>query len=129
MDAYDVRMGTFGGIQAQNKEQHYDKFIQEKRGFIRTINGYDNNDPSKICDNERPTRIYAPGPEFETSYDNKYQQNTVFANDEGRVKQALSTNKHDKELLGNQRPPRMFDNLKNSNIAFVHDEMGAITMQ
>lgn len=73
MDAFDLRMGTFGGIQAKNKEQHYDKFIQEKRGFIRTINGYDSKDPAVIVDYERNPRIYAPGPEFETNYDNKYQ--------------------------------------------------------
>ena len=45
MDAYDYRMQTFGGKQAQDKVKNFDKFIQEKRGFIRTSNGFYNNNP------------------------------------------------------------------------------------
>jgi hypothetical protein len=40
MDAFDLRMSTFGGQNAINKEKHFDKFISEKRGFIRITNGY-----------------------------------------------------------------------------------------
>lgn len=40
MDAFDLRMHTFGGQNAKNKDKHFDKFIQEKRGFIRITNGY-----------------------------------------------------------------------------------------
>jgi len=29
---------------------HFDKFIQEKRGFIRLSNGYVNNDPHRVID-------------------------------------------------------------------------------
>lgn len=52
MDAHDVRMGTFGGEHAKNKQQKFDKFIEEKRGFIRTTNLYENSDPVKIVANE-----------------------------------------------------------------------------
>jgi hypothetical protein len=48
MDAYDLRMSTFGGKTKIDKEKNYDKFISEKRGFIRTSNGYLNNDITKI---------------------------------------------------------------------------------
>jgi hypothetical protein len=34
-----------------------------------------------------------------TSYDNKYKDRDVFANDNGRFKQALNTNKMDTNLL------------------------------
>ena len=48
MDAYDIRMGTFGGEHAKNKHGKFDKFIEEKRGFIRTTNMYNNSDPMNI---------------------------------------------------------------------------------
>lgn len=64
MDAFDTRMQTFGGIQAQNKKNNYDKFISEKRGFIRTSNGYANNNPFEITKNEIKTPIQGPGPAF-----------------------------------------------------------------
>jgi len=40
-----------------------------------------------------------PGPAFECNYDNKYKENTSFANAEGRVKQALNTNQHNTDML------------------------------
>jgi len=40
MDAFDTRMSTFGGKQKQDKDKYFDKFIAEKRGFIRTSNAY-----------------------------------------------------------------------------------------
>jgi len=40
MDAYDTRMSTFGGKQKLDKDKYHDKFIAEKRGFIRTSNAY-----------------------------------------------------------------------------------------
>ena len=50
MDAFDVRMSTFGGKNADkaNKKKNFDKFIAEKRGFIRTTNQFYNQDPYKI---------------------------------------------------------------------------------
>ena len=52
MDAFDLRMQTFGGKNKANKEKNYDKFIQEKRGFIRITNGYESNNPLEIVKNE-----------------------------------------------------------------------------
>ena len=66
MDVYDTRMGTFGGNLAKQKEGKYDKFIQEKRGFIRTSNLYQNTDPKKIVEHEQVPKTSAPGPAFET---------------------------------------------------------------
>lgn len=48
MDAYDLRMQTFGKNQTKNKEKNFDKFISEKRGFIRTSNLYDSHNPVDI---------------------------------------------------------------------------------
>jgi hypothetical protein len=50
MDAFDLRMHTFGGKQAdpEYKRKNFDKFIAEKRGFIRTSNGFINSNPMKI---------------------------------------------------------------------------------
>lgn len=101
MDAYDIRMGTFGGDHAKNKADKFNKFIEEKRGFIRTTNLYNNSDPMNIVAEEQNARVKAPGPAFETNYDNKYQQNTVFANSDGRVKEALKPNKLGSEFLSN----------------------------
>jgi len=44
MDAFDVRMSTFGGRHADQatKKKNFDKFIAEKRGFIRTTNQFYN---------------------------------------------------------------------------------------
>ena len=44
MDAFDVRMSTFGGRNADKaaKKKNFDKFIAEKRGFIRTTNQFYN---------------------------------------------------------------------------------------
>ena len=52
MDAFDTRMSTFGGKQAAAKGKNYDKFIAEKRGFIRTTNGFYNTDPMNIVREE-----------------------------------------------------------------------------
>jgi hypothetical protein len=52
MDAYDMRMSTFGGTQTKDKAKNYDKFISEKRGFIRTSNGFYNTDPLRIVNQE-----------------------------------------------------------------------------
>jgi hypothetical protein len=48
MDAFDLRMQTFGGNQTEGKSKNYDKFIAEKRGFIRASNGFLSNDPMNI---------------------------------------------------------------------------------
>jgi hypothetical protein len=74
MDAWDMRMSTFGGKHALQKESHKDKFIAEKRGFIRTSNGFMNSDPEKIMEYEGQPRVEKPGPAFVTNYDNKYAQ-------------------------------------------------------
>lgn len=50
MDAWDMRMSTFGGKNALLKESHKDKFIAEKRGFIRSSNGFVNSSPEKILE-------------------------------------------------------------------------------
>jgi hypothetical protein len=52
MDAFDLRMSTFGGKTKDSKAANYDKFISEKRGFIRASNGYENHDTSKIVEQE-----------------------------------------------------------------------------
>ena len=50
MDAFDTRMSTFGGKYAEKetKKKNFDKFIAEKRGFLRTTNQFQNYDPMKI---------------------------------------------------------------------------------
>lgn len=48
MDAFDLRMSTFGGKTKEGKAGNYDKFISEKRGFIRTSNGFENNNALTI---------------------------------------------------------------------------------
>ena len=125
MDAFDLRMSTFGGKNKADKAKHYDKFISEKRGFIRASNGYENNDPTKVHIEQNP-RVMAPGPAFECNYDNKYKQWDMYANDEGRVKQALNTNKHDKNVLLAGEKAKYQGNLKLSSIKFDQDEMGNI---
>jgi hypothetical protein len=52
MDAFDIRMQTFGGKQAQNKSLNLEKFMSEKRGFIRASNGYKHSDPMEIVEKE-----------------------------------------------------------------------------
>ena len=47
MNAFDNRMGTFGQ-QANNKNEVYDKFLQEKLGMIRRTKGYDLASPVNI---------------------------------------------------------------------------------
>lgn len=56
MDAFDTRMSTFGGKHAEKatKKKNFDKFIAEKRGFLRTTNLYQNHDPMKIVKHEKP---------------------------------------------------------------------------
>lgn len=63
------------------------------------------------------------GPAFETSYDNKYKQNTSFASDQGRYKNPLNINKHTSEALGKAEKIMPMYNLKDSNIKFVHPEL------
>ena len=52
MDAFDTRMSTFGGKQKEEKGKYFDKFIAEKRGFIRTSNAYASANPEKIVEAE-----------------------------------------------------------------------------
>ena len=86
MDAFDLRMATFGKNQTKNKDKHFDQFIQEKRGFIRTSNLYDSHNPADIVSKEITPKIKSPGPAFHCSYDNKYNEETSYAHDKGRVK-------------------------------------------
>ena len=51
MDAFDMQMSTFGGKHKGSKK-NMANFVQEKRGFIRTSNGYTNVDPFKIIEKE-----------------------------------------------------------------------------
>lgn len=71
MDAYDTRIGTFGK-QETDKSEIYEKFIREKMGFVRSTKGYEGSDPVIMHNAEVPERVMAPGPAFETNYDNKY---------------------------------------------------------
>ena len=86
MDAYDLRMQTFGGNQTKNKEKNFNQFISEKRGFIRTSNLYESPNAIDIVNREITPRIKGPGPAFHCSYDNKYNETTAYAHDKGRVK-------------------------------------------
>lgn len=54
MDAFDMRMHTFGGRQSSDKTKNFGKFIAEKRGFLRVSNNYLNADPQKIVKQEMP---------------------------------------------------------------------------
>ena len=72
MDAFDMQMSTFGGAHKKSKK-NIANFVQEKRGFIRTSNGYINNDPYKITESEYKQPLTGSGPAFVCSYDNKYQ--------------------------------------------------------
>ena len=92
MDAFDTRMQTFGGAQKSMKKDRQDKFMAEKRGFIRASNGYTNNNPLKITQSEIKSPIKGPGPAFETNYDNRYRDKTSFADAYGRVKEDLNIN-------------------------------------
>ena len=74
------------------KQKNFDRFMAEKRGFIRTSNGYENNNPIKITQSEIQSPIKGPGPAFETSYDNKYKEKTSFAQSDGRVNENLNIN-------------------------------------
>lgn len=124
MDAFDLRMQTFGKDQARNKANHFDKFIQEKRGFIRLSNGYTNNDPMSVVEKEYQSPLVGSGPAFQTSYDNKYKQSTSFASDTGRYKNPLNVNKHKEEDLKKAEKVDPLYELKDSNIRFVHPELG-----
>lgn len=52
MDAFDMQMSTFGGKSHKGSKKNMANFVQEKRGFIRTSNGYVNIDPLKITETE-----------------------------------------------------------------------------
>lgn len=85
MDAFDMQMSTFGGTQKKSKK-NMANFVQEKRGFIRTSNGYVNHDPFKITESEYKQPLRGSGPAFVCNYDNKYPEKTSYANTEGRIK-------------------------------------------
>ena len=71
------------------------------------------------------------GPAFQTSYDNKYKQSTSFASDTGRYKNPLNINKHTSDDLKKAEKVDPLYELKDSNISFVHPELGespAVTM-
>ena len=53
-----------------------------------------------------------PGPAFQTSFDNRYTEGTVFASDNGRVKVALNTNQQTEDILKGAERPRFLSNLK-----------------
>jgi hypothetical protein len=125
MDAFDLRMSTFGGKTKADKQKNFDKFISEKRGFIRASNGFYNNDPMKILESEVQEKVSKPGPAFATSYDNKYKDKDVYAQDEGRYKQALNTNKHDEQTLKAAERSKYCGELKFSSIRFDQHEMGS----
>ena len=131
MDAFDTRMSTFGGKSADkgNKKKNFDKFIAEKRGFLRTTNQFYNNDTQKIAKFEKPKIVQKPGPALNVSYDNKYKQNTSFATDQGRFKQELKVNQADEKKLKSANKTEMMEALKYSNIRFDFDEKGAEEFQ
>jgi len=127
MDAYDLRMGTFAAKQhsPDQKKKNFERFIQEKRGFIRTSNGYNNSDPEKIVSEERPPAISKPGPALVTNFDNKYNLNSSYADDKGRYKIALKPNSHDAKVLKQAKKSTFLKNLKESNIKHYYDQMGS----
>lgn len=131
MDAFDLRMSTFGGKPAEKntKQKNFEKFIAEKRGFIRTTNLYHNQDPLQIVQQEKPVLVPAPGPAFSVSYDNRYKNNTTFATDAGRVKNELNVNQHDQDALRRAQKTELLDELRYSNIKFDLDEHGAELFQ
>ena len=53
----------------------------------------------QIVTQEMQPRIKGPGPAFECSFDNKYNEDSSYAHDKGRVKQALNTNKQSQKVL------------------------------
>jgi hypothetical protein len=55
----------------------------------------------QIVKNEVNKKRPSIDPNFITSYDNKYNEKTVFATDDGRYKKLLNINDHDKEILKN----------------------------
>jgi hypothetical protein len=73
--------------------------------------------------NEINKKILKPGPAFHCSYDNKYQEDTSYAHDKGRVKQALDTNKHDEKILAKAERPEYQYRLEHSSIKFDQHEM------
>ena len=108
-----------------DKGQYADRFMQEKGAFIRTSNLYDNNDPMKINIYEHKQPIKSPGPAFETSFTNKYNQDTSFASDKGRIREQLNINQQQKSILEKAEKSAMFDDLKDTNIKFIHPEFQA----
>lgn len=127
MDAFDIRMSTFGGKQhnEDKKKKNFDKFIAEKRGFIRTTNQFYNQDPYTIIQQERTKAVQRPGPALRVNFDNKYQPESSFATDDGRVKQELNVNRHDEEVLKGAPRTELLGVLRDSNIKFDLDEKGA----
>ena len=123
MDAYDTRIGTFG-MQSGDKGEIHSKFIREKMGFIRSTPGYEGSNPVVMHNADVPERVLAPGPAFETSYDNRYQQRTVCANADGRVKISLQTNLHDSETLKKAERVRPSETPKKINIQLKTGEQG-----
>ena len=123
MDAFDNRMQTFGGRPAMEKDKNFDKYISEKRGFLRTSNGFSTNDPMKLVEREIENKP-VKNREFVTTYDNKYKQTTSFATDAGRVKEALKPNRQNSQAFKNHEKAIFQSYLKNSNIRFMNDEFG-----
>ena len=67
----------------------------------------------------------APGPAFATTYDNKYKDDSAFANDKGRVKEPLNINRTKAEFLMNAERAEFLKELKETTIKFLHPEMGS----
>ncbi len=91
--------------------------MQEKGAFIRTSNLYQNSDPRNIHKFEFKEPIKGPGPAFQTSYDNRYNENTAFASDKGRFHEPLNINNKPQFLIKGEKAEQ-FDDLKETNIKF-----------
>ena len=83
---------------------------------------YDSHNPVDIINQSLTPKIKGPGPAFHCSYDNKYNEESSYAHDKGRVKLALNTNKHDEKLLKTVEKPEYQAKLKNSSIKFDQHE-------
>ena len=123
MDAFDMQMSTFGG-KNKNSNKNMANFVQEKRGFIRTSNGYNNIDPFRITEMEYKQPLRGSGPAFVCNYDNKYSEKTSYAHADGRVKPQLNINTQDGQEVTDIERVSPHYNLKQSNIKFNNPEHG-----
>lgn len=111
MNAFDVKVSTFGG--ANHKPINIHRFYEEKNAFVKPYNERDFDQLYK------KTYVKFPGPIFTTQYDNKYPEQTVFANDGGWKHESMKINQQAKEMLTQPVRAEQFDDIKVSCIQIV----------